>query len=73
MSPQPHIWADPARRPPLDASLYNLQEDEQDFYTQQTGITDPEELRKHILNVQAQAYEVYSYPCIRRFGFTKYG
>ncbi|KZV95790.1 hypothetical protein EXIGLDRAFT_834076 [Exidia glandulosa HHB12029] len=40
-----------------------------------TGITDNEELRQHILDIQRKAYEVYPYPCIRlyvarQFAFT---
>ncbi|KAF8588575.1 hypothetical protein K439DRAFT_1334874 [Ramaria rubella] len=56
---------------PLDASKYNLKEDEKVFFKAQTGIDDDTELRKHILDVQAQAYAVYPYPCIHFLGFTQ--
>jgi hypothetical protein len=45
----------------LDESLYNLPEEERSFFKQQTGIPDDDELKAHILRVQAEAYEV----CIR--------
>lgn len=60
------------QRSPLDPGLLALQEDELAFFKVQTGIQDSEELREHILNVQAEAYEKFPYPCIRRFLFTKY-
>lgn len=43
---------------PLDPSLYKLEEDEAAFFKQATGIPDDEELKQHILRVQAEAYEV---------------
>ena len=43
---------------PLDPSLYKLEEDEAAFFKQATGIQDDEELKQHILRVQAEAYEV---------------
>ncbi|KAL0954797.1 hypothetical protein HGRIS_003744 [Hohenbuehelia grisea] len=63
--------ADPlaGKRPQLDPSFYNLEEDEADFFKTQTGIEDDEELKEHILAVQAKAYKIYGYPCIRRFAF----
>lgn len=45
----------------LDESLYGLTEDERTFLKQQTGIADDDELKAHVLRVQAEAYEV----CIR--------
>ena len=44
---------------PLDPSLYKLEEDEATFFKQATGIPDDEELKQHILRVQADAYEVH--------------
>ena len=44
--------------PPLDESLYALDEDELAFFKSQTGIDDEGELKKHILTIQAKAYEV---------------
>ncbi|KAN0118614.1 hypothetical protein V8E52_005037 [Russula decolorans] len=57
--------------PALDESLYNFTEEERTFFKQQTGISDDEELKAHICRVQAEAYEVYPYPCIRLFSFAK--
>jgi hypothetical protein len=45
----------------LDESLYNFAEDERTFLKQQTGILDDDELKAHVVRVQAEAYEV----CIR--------
>lgn len=42
----------------LDESLYSLTEEERSFFKEQTGIPDDEELKAHILRVQAEAYEV---------------
>ncbi|KAJ7315096.1 hypothetical protein DFH08DRAFT_715882, partial [Mycena albidolilacea] len=41
------------------------------FLASQTGISDADELKKHVLAIQAKAYQVIAYPCIRIFGFTK--
>jgi hypothetical protein len=56
----------------LDNSLYGLTEDERAFFKQQTGITDDDELKAHILRVQAQAFEVFPYPCIQLFLFVQF-
>ncbi|THH01510.1 hypothetical protein EW026_g1203 [Hermanssonia centrifuga] len=56
---------------PLDESLYSLDKIEEEFIMQQTGIPDPQEAKKHIIAVQAEAYEIFPYPCIFRFGFAK--
>lgn len=42
----------------LDESLYSLTEEGRAFFKQQTGIPDDDELKAHILRVQAEAYEV---------------
>ncbi|KAH9840205.1 uncharacterized protein C8Q71DRAFT_703050 [Rhodofomes roseus] len=55
----------------LDESLYSLDEEESAFFKSQTGIEDDEALKSHILRVQKEAYEVWPFPCIRRFSFTK--
>ncbi|KAI8983391.1 hypothetical protein BD414DRAFT_490779 [Trametes punicea] len=54
---------------PLDESLYSIDDEALVFMKAQTGIQDPEELKRHILAVQAEAYAIYPYPCIRRFAF----
>ncbi|KAI0757381.1 hypothetical protein C8Q80DRAFT_1090761 [Daedaleopsis nitida] len=53
----------------LDESLYNIEAGALEFMKSQTGIQDPDELKKHILAVQAEAYTIHPYPCIRRFSF----
>jgi len=56
---------------PLDSTLYSLGNEELNLFKSQIGITNDEELKKHILTVQEKAYKVYPYPCIRRFAFAK--
>jgi len=51
-------YADPAVRPKLDPKYYHLKPDELTFFQHLTGIRDEQELRQHILDVQAKAYEV---------------
>ncbi|GJJ13730.1 hypothetical protein Clacol_007986 [Clathrus columnatus] len=41
---------------PLDPSLYAIADDDAKFLKECTGITDDEELKRHILTVQAEAY-----------------
>lgn len=43
---------------PLDEQYYRLTPDDVAFLTQQTGITDPAELKQHILQIQKEAYDV---------------
>ena len=43
---------------PLDPSLYSIEDDALEFMKASTGIQDPEELKKHILAVQEEAYAV---------------
>ncbi|KAK0459029.1 uncharacterized protein EV420DRAFT_1479667 [Desarmillaria tabescens] len=58
---------------PLDPSLYYvLVDDEVAIIKSQTGIEDDEELKRHILAIQEEAYKLEPYPCIRRFGFAKW-
>jgi len=68
---QKRYYADPALRPPLNPDFYNLRQDESTFFQKLTGITDENELKSHIISVQAKAYEIYGYPCIRAFSFTR--
>lgn len=42
----------------LDERLYDLTEEERTFFKQQTGIQGDDELKVHIFQVQAEAYEV---------------
>ncbi|TFY67067.1 hypothetical protein EVJ58_g1865 [Rhodofomes roseus] len=58
-------------RPALDESYYNPDEEELAFFKSQTGITDEKALKDHIVRIQTDAYQVYPYPCIRRFAFMK--
>ncbi|OJA08414.1 hypothetical protein AZE42_00975 [Rhizopogon vesiculosus] len=55
----------------LDSSLYRLDPTALEFFKQQTGITGEDELKQHILAVQAKAFAVAPYPCIYGFGFTR--
>ncbi|KZT06627.1 uncharacterized protein LAESUDRAFT_743246 [Laetiporus sulphureus 93-53] len=50
---------------------YYLDENELAFFKTQTGIQDENELEQHILGIQADAYKVHPYNCIRLFAFTK--
>ncbi|KAI0719150.1 hypothetical protein C8T65DRAFT_61873 [Cerioporus squamosus] len=59
------------RNPLLEASYSSVTPEELDFVRQQTGIQDDAALREHILDVQAEAFKVHPYPCIRRFAFIK--
>ncbi|KAH8834003.1 hypothetical protein DL96DRAFT_1703630 [Flagelloscypha sp. PMI_526] len=53
----------------LDLNFSRLDDERLTFLKQTTGITDTEELKKHILEIQAKAYSVNPYPCIRLFSF----
>ncbi|KAJ7457340.1 hypothetical protein FB451DRAFT_1142590 [Mycena latifolia] len=48
---------------------FRFQPDEVDFIREQSGIHDPVAVKEHILAVQTKAYDLYSYPCIRKFQF----
>ncbi|KAI0961092.1 hypothetical protein AcV7_000286 [Taiwanofungus camphoratus] len=56
---------------PLDDKFYALDAEELAFYKAQTGIHDEDALKQHIMRVQADAYQVHPYNCIRRFNFTR--
>jgi len=43
---------------PLDDTLLGLNPEEEAFFKSETGIQDTEELRKHIIRVQEDAYKV---------------
>ncbi|TFK40030.1 hypothetical protein BDQ12DRAFT_711486 [Crucibulum laeve] len=58
-------------KPPLDEEFYSLQPEELQFFKLHTRIDDDQELKSHIIDVQQKAYEVYGYPCIRLFAFTR--
>jgi hypothetical protein len=55
----------------LDPTLLTLTDEEAAFFKKLTGIEDDEDLRAHILQIQADAYSVYPYPCIRLFWFAR--
>ncbi|KAG0698607.1 hypothetical protein DFH29DRAFT_88598 [Suillus ampliporus] len=59
------------RHTTLDPSLYGLDPTALEFFKQQTGIIGEDDLKQHILAVQAKAFAVASYPCIYHFGFTR--
>ena len=52
------LYAMSGPEPPLDENLYALPEEGRTFFKQQTGIPDDDELKAHILRVQAEAYKV---------------
>ncbi|GBE78165.1 hypothetical protein BKA93DRAFT_784516 [Sparassis latifolia] len=56
---------------PLDRTQYDLSDQDIEFFASQVGIRDRDALKDHILNIQAEAYEVYPYPCIRLLSFAK--
>ncbi|KAI0755844.1 hypothetical protein C8Q74DRAFT_1210473 [Fomes fomentarius] len=59
---------------PLNEQAYPLRPGtpEFEFWSAQTGIKDPEELKKHILEVQSGAYSLFAYGCIRYFLFLSF-
>ncbi|KAF9241068.1 hypothetical protein BU15DRAFT_45267 [Melanogaster broomeanus] len=57
--------------PQLDPGLYSIDGESLAFFKSETGLQDDEELKNHILSVQARAYAVTPYPCIRSFNFTR--
>ncbi|KAF9493483.1 hypothetical protein BDN71DRAFT_1508452 [Pleurotus eryngii] len=52
--------------PSLDPKLYSIDKQEAAFFKSMTCIQDDEELKKHILDVQAKAY--IGYPFTPLFG-----
>jgi len=48
----------------------SLSPEELEFFKTQTGLGE-EELKKHINDIQAKAYQVFPYPCIKSIRFTK--
>ena len=56
----PHESAQPRYYKALDERLYDLNDEERSFFKDQSGIQDDEELKAHILQVQAEAYKVCS-------------
>ncbi|KAJ7691786.1 hypothetical protein B0H17DRAFT_1285607 [Mycena rosella] len=58
---------------PLNESLYYKPDDaEVAFIKEQSGIHDPDALKRHILAVQTKAYDIFGYHCIYTFEFTRY-
>ncbi|KAH7890656.1 hypothetical protein F5I97DRAFT_1923159 [Phlebopus sp. FC_14] len=55
--------------PVLQEQYYRITPEQAAFFKERTGITDDEELKRHILAVQAEAYKVAPYPCIMGFVF----
>ncbi|KAH7872125.1 uncharacterized protein C8R40DRAFT_1053221 [Lentinula edodes] len=56
---------------PLEERFYDLDAEQVEFFRNETGIQDEEELKHHIVAVQTKAYSIYRYPCIRLFQFAK--
>ncbi|KAJ7196222.1 hypothetical protein GGX14DRAFT_537152 [Mycena pura] len=60
--------------PPLKEDLWDIFQiggEGLQFLSSQTGIYDVDELKKHVLVIQAKAYQIMAYPCIRMFNFTR--
>ncbi|OCH88600.1 hypothetical protein OBBRIDRAFT_795071 [Obba rivulosa] len=58
----------------FDSSLetdFRIRPEEWAFLKAQTGIDDNDELKKHVVKIQADAYAIYPYPCIRLFAFIR--
>jgi len=69
---QDHLKNDSPPNPrPLDTKFYDLDAVQRDTLKKIIGITDEEELKRHVVQVQADAYRVFPYPCIRYFTFAK--
>ncbi|KAI0257018.1 hypothetical protein BJV78DRAFT_1116611 [Lactifluus subvellereus] len=68
-SSTPQELVPPDRKP--NERLYSLSEEERAFLKEQTGIQDDDELKAHVLRLQAEAYKVFPYPCIQRFNFAR--
>lgn len=49
--------------------IEQLGPNELEFFKQQTGIENEAALKNHIISIQAKAYKVHPYPCIKRFAF----
>ncbi|KAI0687625.1 hypothetical protein BC835DRAFT_403510 [Cytidiella melzeri] len=54
----------------LDDEFYRPDDVALAFYKKETGVEDEAELKQHILQVQRDAFSIFTYPCIRNFGFT---
>lgn len=52
----------------FDGNLLKLGPEEEAFFKVETGIQDPEELRKHIINVHEEAYKVSTHLLARWLG-----
>ncbi|KAF9233622.1 hypothetical protein BU15DRAFT_90264 [Melanogaster broomeanus] len=53
----------------LQNQHYKITQEQTAFFKAQTGITNDEELKRHIFEVKAAAYKVAPYPCIAGFVF----
>ncbi|GJJ09829.1 hypothetical protein Clacol_004053 [Clathrus columnatus] len=59
--------------PPLPSDEeYNLSSEDSTLLKRVIGIQDDGELKRHLLAVQAEAYAVHPYACIRSLGFAKF-
>lgn len=65
-------WWKTQQSNPLDDAAIQLGPDEAAFFKSQTGISDDDQLKQHILDVRRRAHAVWPYPCIRRMAFLKF-
>ena len=54
----PQETTQPGYHKALDERLYTLNDEERSFFKEQSGIQDDDELKAHIVQVQAEAYKV---------------
>jgi len=59
--------------PTLQEQTYKITPEQAEFFKQQTGITDDDELKRHILAVQAEAYKLPAREDVVKIGLTRKG
>ncbi|KAF5312002.1 hypothetical protein D9619_002493 [Psilocybe cf. subviscida] len=67
----PHVSDPPHEALPLTAAFYAVSNEEAAFFKSLTGLSRDEDLKSHVLEVQKESYNVFPYPCIRRFDFLR--
>lgn len=68
-APPPGGMAYSANSADLDEGFYDPAEAA--WLSDITGIAGPDELKKHLLQIQREVYAIHPYPCIRLFKFAK--
>jgi hypothetical protein len=57
---------------PLDATLFDLDDKHLKFFRSLTGITNDEEVKQHIMTIQARAYEVTRFALLAKYHWMVY-